>query len=73
MVDYFHFLWVEMEIIPFIHYTEVRFASFLSGGFIQNMSQALSMCLKQWIKMDKLDYFHFRPQEMEIINHIHFS
>jgi hypothetical protein len=27
------------------------------SDFIQNMSQAPSKCLKQWIKVDKLDYF----------------
>ena len=43
-----------------------------SRDFIQNMSQAPSKFLKQWIKVDKLDYFNFRPQEMEIINHITF-
>ena len=30
--------------------------------------QALSKCLSKWIKVDKWDYFHFRSQEMEIIN-----
>ena len=33
------------------------------SDFIQNMSQAPSMCLKQWMKVNKLDYFHFRPQD----------
>jgi hypothetical protein len=27
------------------------------SDFIQNMSQVLSKCLKQQIKVDKLDYF----------------
>ena len=43
------------------------------SDFIQNMSQALSKSLKHQIKVDELDYFHFCPQEMEIINHIHFT
>ena len=27
------------------------------SDFIRNMSQAPSKCLKQWIKVDRLDYF----------------
>jgi hypothetical protein len=27
------------------------------SDFIQKMSQASSKCLRQWIKVDKLDYF----------------
>ena len=38
-----HFFWSALKVPP--------------CDFIQNMSQALSKCLKQWIKVDKLNYF----------------
>ena len=37
--------------------------------FIHKVHLAPSKCIKE----DKWDYFHFPSQEVEIINHIHFS
>ena len=44
----------------------------LCNLFISKFPPASSIWLFRWIKVDKYQYFHFRPHEMEIILFIHF-